>query len=64
VNRPSLTALLKGTGVRNRTMRNRSIRQAYLKYGYTLTEIGEHLGLHYSTISKVVNERMNSRFKT
>jgi len=29
---------------------------AHLKYGYTLSEIGGHLGLHYTTVSKVVNQ--------
>ncbi len=57
VNRPSLTTLLRGAGAKPRSMRNRSIRTAYLEYGYTLTEIGKHLGLHYSTISKVVNAK-------
>jgi DNA-directed RNA polymerase specialized sigma24 family protein len=27
---------------------------AYAVHRYTLTEIGEHLGLHYSTVSKRV----------
>ncbi|MEE9286487.1 MAG: transposase [Gammaproteobacteria bacterium] len=57
VNRPSLTTPLRGAGAKPCSMRNRSIRKAYLEYGYTLTEIGKHLGLHYSTISKVVNAK-------
>ena len=27
-------------------------REAYERWGYTLREIGEHLGRHYSTISR------------
>jgi REP element-mobilizing transposase RayT len=57
VDRPSLTVLLKRAGVKDRARRNRSICKAHLDYGYTLTEIGQHLGLHYSTISKVVNDK-------
>ncbi len=57
VNRPSLNALFRGAGATPRNRRNRSICQAHLDYGYTLTEIGKHLGLHYSTISKVVNDK-------
>ncbi|MBW2057728.1 MAG: helix-turn-helix domain-containing protein [Deltaproteobacteria bacterium] len=30
---------------------------ACLEYGFTLTEIARHLGVHYSTISKIVNQR-------
>jgi DNA-binding MarR family transcriptional regulator len=40
----------------SRIARYRCIRQAHLQHGYTLTEIGAYLGLHYSTVSKVVNE--------
>ncbi len=57
VNRPNLITLLRGAGAKPRSMRNRLIRKANLEYGYTLTEIGKHLGLHYSTISKVVNAK-------
>jgi hypothetical protein len=31
------------------------MRLAHLEYGYTLAEIGQHLGLHYTTVSKVVS---------
>jgi hypothetical protein len=34
--------------------RNRRIAQAHTDYGYTLAAIGHALGLHYTTISKVV----------
>lgn len=32
-----------------------AIRQAFLTGAYTLKEIGEHFGKHYSTISRIVN---------
>jgi REP element-mobilizing transposase RayT len=57
LDRPGLASLLKRSGAKDRSVRNRQIRQAHLEHGYTLTEIGEHLGLHYSTISKQVNGR-------
>ncbi|HHO74839.1 MAG TPA: transposase [Deltaproteobacteria bacterium] len=34
--------------------RNRLIHEAHIRYGYTLSEIGKHLGIHYSTVSKAV----------
>jgi hypothetical protein len=55
VNRPGLATLLAGATGKNRSARNRQIRCAHLEHGCTLTEIARHLGLHYSTISKVVN---------
>jgi hypothetical protein len=32
-----------------------AIYQAYLSGSYTLKEIGEHYGKHYTTISRIVN---------
>jgi hypothetical protein len=54
--RLSLSALFEGVQAGSQSLRNRCIRQAHLRHGYTLTEIGAYLGLHYSTVSKVVNE--------
>ena len=33
---------------------NKSILNAYLSGGYTLKEIGEYFGMHYSTVSRIV----------
>jgi DNA-binding MarR family transcriptional regulator len=33
---------------------------AHIEYGYTLAEIGDHLGLHYTTVSKVVNAQVKT----
>jgi putative transposase len=35
------------------------IYQASQKYGYTLKEIGQYLGLHYTTISKIIKKMEN-----
>jgi len=34
---------------------NEAIQQAFLTGAYTLKEIGDHFGKHYSTISRIVN---------
>jgi len=34
--------------------RNAKVYDAHLRYGYTLKEIVDSLGLHYSTVSKIV----------
>jgi REP-associated tyrosine transposase len=38
---------------------NELICRSYLTHGYTLKEIAEYLGTHYTTISKVFNTRKN-----
>ncbi len=52
--RPPLTALLGRKGLkRDKAARDGAIREAYARHGYTLSEIGDFLGLHYSTISRI-----------
>ena len=52
VHRPSLKALLAGSD--SRTARNKAMVRAYLTHGYRLTEIGQAVGLHYATISRII----------
>lgn len=49
--RPRLEEILSETP---RDARNASIRSAYLRYSYTMKEIGDHLHLHHSTVSRIV----------
>jgi len=39
---------------RNKNQRDQAISIAYLKYAYTLKEIAEYLGIHYTTVSRAV----------
>jgi len=48
-------------GVKSRVERNKKIALSHIEHGYTLKEIGEHLNVHYSTVSKILK---NSQFKT
>jgi putative transposase len=53
--RPTLGQLF---GVRTRTdqaRRNEAVRRAHLAHGYSLSEIGRAVGLHYATISRIAN---------
>jgi putative transposase len=59
VGRPTLNELFSSGKTLPRQERNRLICQAHLKHGYTLKEISQALGVHYSTISKVVNCEKN-----
>jgi len=51
VARPNLPDLVKETD--NKKLRNRQIHQAVRAYRYTLQQVADHLGLHYSTISVI-----------
>jgi DNA-binding MarR family transcriptional regulator len=52
--RPSLEELFQ-----TKNERERKMYQANQKYGYTLKEIGQYLGLHYTTISKIIKNVEN-----
>lgn len=54
-NRPPLRHLFPASSRADRTRRNEAIRRAHLEHGYSLSEIGRAVGLHYSTISRLVN---------
>lgn len=58
VHRPALSNLLPGDPRPSRELRNAAIREAHFRHGYTLTEIGSHVGLHYATVSRIVNGKM------
>lgn len=53
--RPGLNSLFPKQGFKDKTARDKAIHQAHRDHGYTLVEIGRALGLHFTTISKVVN---------
>lgn len=50
--RPPLETILKE--VHTKEKKDKAIHEAYVTYGYTMKEIAEHLGVHYTTISKMI----------
>lgn len=54
--RRSLSSLCKNVESKTKDERNKVIRRAHIDHSYTLKEIGDFLGLHYTTVSKVVNQ--------
>jgi len=54
--RRSLPVLFKKLDVLSKSERNSLIKHAHIEHAYTLMEIGDFLGLHYTTVSKVVNQ--------
>lgn len=54
-NRPTLQDIFSVKT--SKPARNTLIRDCILIHGYTLTEVGKHLHLHYTTISKIANRK-------
>lgn len=54
VGRPGLERLFPAGEVRSKGERNTAIVEAHLKHGYSLKEIGDHLEIHYTSVSKII----------
>jgi len=52
IGRPSLDNIFRGQKIK--AQRNISIGSAHMNQGYSLKEIGDYLGIHYTTVSKVL----------
>ena len=57
VDRPPLEEIFSSENWKTKSERNRLIYNVHFEFGYTLTEIAIHLGLHYSTVSRVINRK-------
>lgn len=55
--RPPLDELF--TAYDNKTERDRKVVEAHVAHGYLLREIAEHFGIHYTTVSKIINAAMD-----
>jgi putative transposase len=55
VNRPELGGIFKGIWDKGKEKRNRKIKIAIEGYGYSQKEVADYLGIHYSTVSRIVN---------
>ena len=49
VTRPPLKEIFK-----NKKSKDQAIYKAHLQYGYTLKDIAEYIGVHYTTVSRVI----------
>jgi len=58
--RPSLANLFKGAK-RDKGRRNERVYDAVRQYGYTLQEVGEAVGLHESTVSRIATRIAQAR---
>jgi REP element-mobilizing transposase RayT len=53
ITRPSLESIFKH---KDRKQRDKAVHEAHVRYGYTLKDIAEYLGVHYTTISRAVKK--------
>ena len=57
INRPALKEILKKEMLLNRKDRNKQIKEAINRYGYSQKEVADYLELYYTTISRIVNDK-------
>lgn len=55
IGRPGLAALFK-KGTSDKKSWEQGIKEAVEKYGYSQKEVADYLGIHYATVSRVVNK--------
>ena len=53
-NRPTLDKLFKGSILQDRERRDKMIIRAVYEYGYRQREIADHLGMYFTSISRIV----------
>ncbi len=63
INRPSLDRLFK-VKIKDKHKRDMGIKEAVEGYGYSQKEVADYLGLHYSTISRLIKDNETSKSKT
>jgi DNA-directed RNA polymerase specialized sigma54-like protein len=51
--RPALKEIFKGKAQKSK---DQVIYEVHLQYGYTLKEIAEYIGVHYSTVSRAIKK--------
>jgi hypothetical protein len=56
VARPSLRELFRRKKGEERKLGAKTIYAAYVRYGYSMKEIAEYLGVHYATISRAIKQ--------
>ncbi len=58
--RPPLSNILDPLTVSIKEIRNTAVRKAYRNYGYTQTEIARYLGVHNSTVFRIIHNINNN----
>ncbi|UCF55818.1 MAG: hypothetical protein JSW15_06770 [Deltaproteobacteria bacterium] len=59
--RPDLREVFNKKGSCGKDGRNQGVYDAHVTHGYSLKEIADHLGIHYTTVSKAIKEREHKK---
>jgi hypothetical protein len=57
MNKPPLGDIFTPDVLRNRQKRDRRIVEAVLEHGYTQREIADHLGMHFTSVSRILRTK-------
>lgn len=60
ITKPPLEGIIKHKG---KKLREDAVHEAHVRYGYTLKDIAEYLGVHYATISRTIKKVEERRKK-
>ena len=55
--RPVLDKIFKESILKDRAKRDRAIREAVEQYGYTQRAVADHLGMHFTYVSRILSGR-------
>jgi REP element-mobilizing transposase RayT len=55
--RPLLATVLKGASMSDKRILARKVKEAVEGHGYSQREVAEHLGIHYSTVSRILKRQ-------
>ena len=47
---------MRSLNVRTRSQKDKAMYEAYQQHGYTLKDIAEYIGVHYTTVSRVIKK--------
>lgn len=56
LSRPRIDEIIKKERIKDKRVRNKQIHKAIIQYGYSLKEIADYLNMHYTTVSKALEE--------
>jgi hypothetical protein len=63
VNRPELGKIFTEGVLRDRGRRDQRVEEAVERHGYTQREVADFLGLHFTSVSRIMNQRSKMQRK-
>ena len=57
MNRPPLRDIFRSEVLRDKRKRDKSIGKAVFEHGYTQREVADHLGIHFSSVSRILRTK-------